>query len=73
VHVFPAQVVEESASLGYQPDQSAAGVDVLLMDPKVGGYLLDSLGEGRDLYFGGAGVFLVELVLLSNLGLGFTI
>jgi len=48
-------------------------VNVLFVDPKVIGYLLDSLGEGSDLYFGGAGVFLVESVLLSDSGLGFTI
>ena len=40
---------------------------ILLVDFEVIGQIVDSLGQNRDLNFGGAGVSLVQSILLNNL------
>src|SRR5262249_11821013 len=61
------EVVQEFPAPSHELEKPAARRVVFLVDLEVLREHLDSLSEESNLNFGGAGVFVVELVLLDNI------
>lgn len=64
--VLVPEVLEQAAALAYHDEESAAAMEVLLVDLHVLGELADARREDGDLDFRGAGVRLVRLVLFDD-------
>ena len=66
-----SEVVQQSASLAYQLEQTAPGMVIFLMGPKVILEAVDPFGQERHLDFRGSGVLLMRSVLVNQLLLAF--
>ena len=64
-------IVQQTAALADHLEQAHTAVVVLLVHLQVLGELIDALGEDGDLDLGGAGVALMGLVGLDDVGLLF--
>ena len=64
--VLVPEILEQAAALTYHDEETAAAVEVLLVDLHVLGQLADARREDGDLNFRGASVRLVRLVLFDD-------
>lgn len=64
--VVALEVVQKLATTARQGEKTATGVEILAVDPKVVGEVVDARGKQRDLNLARAGVLLVGLVLRDD-------
>jgi hypothetical protein len=70
-NIMGVHVVEKTTALPDHDQQTTAGAVVFLVVLKMGGEVVDALGEKRDLHIGGPCVLVVQTEALDRFGLNF--